>query len=74
MAVKKYRSVEDMEDLFWATPGTLQHRQAVRLVIEHISFLASTSDLPRGVFKFRSVEEAEASRQTWERKQARGQQ
>jgi hypothetical protein len=67
MPVRKYRSVEDMEDTFWIPPGTPAHRQAVQRVIASVSFFAGQRNLPHGVFKFRSVDEASLQREAWER-------
>ena len=67
MPVRRYRSVEEMEDTFWITPGTLPYRRAVQWVIECVSFFSTEKNLPRGVFKFRSIEEASAQREVWER-------
>lgn len=68
MPVKKYRSVEDMEDRFWVQPGTPEHHNAVRRVMEVAALLGAQRHAPRGVFKYRSIEEANAHRETWERR------
>ena len=67
MPVKKYRSVEEMEDASWTAPGTAEHSRAIQRVIELVTFFASKKRLPPGVFKFRSVEEASAQREAWDR-------
>ena len=66
MSVRKYRSVEDMEDMFWTVPGTPSHRRAVQQVIESVSFFLSERRPPSGLFKFRSIEQASAQREKWE--------
>jgi hypothetical protein len=70
MPVRKYRSVEDMEDRFWVPPGTPAHRNAVRRVLDGVSFLAPRRRLPPGVFRFRSLEAARTQREEWERGEA----
>lgn len=67
MPVRKYRSVEDMEDRFWIPPGTPEHRSAVQRVLDGVSFIAPRRHLPRGVFKFRSLDAAQMQRDEWER-------
>ena len=67
MPVRKYRSVEEMEERLWHTPGSPEHRRALQRVAEIVSFFVPRRNLPRGVFKFRSIEEASAQREAWER-------
>lgn len=67
MPVRKYRSVEEMEDTFWVPPGTPEHDRAIRLVLEIAAFIAPRRLLPRGVFRFRSLEESQACQDVWER-------
>jgi hypothetical protein len=66
MPVRKYRSVEDMS-VSWMTPGSDEYRRAVRAVLELVSMFAPKRALPPGVFKYRTVEEADADRERWER-------
>jgi hypothetical protein len=67
MPVRKYRSVEEMEELSWTEPGTPEHSRAIRTVIELVNFFSAHRRLPPGVFKFRSADEARAQREAWER-------
>ena len=67
MPVRKYRSVEDMEDRLWVPPGTPEHHNAVRRVLEYAALSGGQRNAPHGVFKYRSIEEASAQRETWER-------
>ena len=70
MPVRKYRSVEEMsemEDSFWVPPGTPEHIAAVRRVLEYAALFGTWKNNPRGVFKYRSMEEAQAQREEWER-------
>jgi hypothetical protein len=71
LPVKKYRSVEDMEDRSWVQPGTPEHRAAVRRVLEVASLFGVQRCAPRGVFKYASIEEAGAQREAWERLSAK---
>jgi hypothetical protein len=71
MPVSRYRSVADMPRPEPATSSEL----AVRIrVLWNRAFLLSRPSFPRGVARFRSVEEANAAREraTLERMQARG--
>ena len=66
MPVRRYRSIDDMEDTFWVPPGTPQHHEAVRLVLESAAFIAPQRRVPGGVFKFKSFEDALAQQDAWE--------
>ena len=66
MPVRKYRSIEEMEDVLWTEPGSPEHGRAIQAVIELVNFFASKKQLPPGVFKFRSIEEASAQREAWD--------
>ena len=66
MPVQKFRSLEDME-ISWVKPGTLEHSRSIRAVIALVSMFAPKRRLPPGVFKYRSVQEADAQRESWER-------
>jgi hypothetical protein len=65
MPVRKYRSVQNMEDTFWIQPGTPEHHKAILRVIESAAFFAKGKSLPHGVFKFSSIEESAAQVETW---------
>jgi len=66
MPVRKYRSIEDMEDMLWTTLGTPSHRRAIQLVFESVSFFMFEKRLPCGIFKFHSIEQASSQREKWE--------
>lgn len=66
VSVRKYRSVEDMMDVTWAEPGTEEHHRSVAAVIRLVSLFAPKRTLPPGVFRYRSVEEAQSERERWE--------
>jgi hypothetical protein len=65
MPVKKYRDVSEMEDV-WYEPGDPRLFSAMRLVWK----LAAQTTKPRfppGVYKHRSIEEANELREEWDR-------
>lgn len=66
MPVKKYRDVSEMEGNVWFEPGSQRLFDAMRAVWT----LAAQSTKPRfppGVYKHRSIEDANAQRQAWDR-------
>lgn len=66
MPVKKYRDVSEMEGNAWRKPGTPALFDAIRAVWA----LAAQSTQPRfppGVYKHRSIEEANALQRAWDR-------
>lgn len=65
MPVQKYRSVEEME-VSWVAPGTDEHHRAVEAVLRLVALFAPKRALPPGVFKYRTVEEANTERERWE--------
>ena len=72
MPVIKYRSIQEMsekEDSFWIPPETPEHHAAIHRVLNVASLFGIGKKLPRGVFKFRSVVEADALREKWERRE-----
>ena len=65
MGVKKFRDVSEMEGNTWYEPGDPRLFEAIRAVWD---FAARTTQprFPPGVYKHRSIEEAEALRETWD--------
>jgi hypothetical protein len=65
MPVKKFRDLQAMEDSLWREPGDPALWRAIARVW---SFAARTvpRHFPPGVFKHRSIEEAERLRDQWE--------
>jgi hypothetical protein len=68
MPIKKFRNLEEMnaaEDSLWHEPGTPALWQAIRRVW---SFAARTCPrrFPPGVYKHRSLEDAQRQREIWE--------
>jgi hypothetical protein len=61
MPVQKFRSIEDMPPVYWCNSGKEEClRRIAKLWARSSAFSARI--YPRGVFKFRSIEEAQAAR------------
>lgn len=69
MPIRKFRSLEEME-VSWLRPGTPEHSRSIQAVLALVSMFAPKRRLPPGVFKYRSVQEADAQREFWERQKA----
>lgn len=65
MPVQKFRSVEEMPQSRRTQPGSPQHQQRFRAVLLSAQRLAS--NFPPGVFKYPSIEAANADREAWAR-------
>lgn len=65
MPVKKFRSVEEMDDDIWREPGSPELFRAIREVWEFAERTIQPR-FPPGVHKHRSWEEMEAQRERWE--------
>jgi hypothetical protein len=65
MPVQKFRSIEEARKALRVEPATLDHARAVRSVFGIASLLGPARRLPPGVYKFRSVEEAQRQRRVW---------
>jgi len=65
MPVRKIRDLQEMEDSLWREPGSPELLQAINAVLR---FAARTfpRHFPPGVYKYRSIEEAERQREIWE--------
>jgi hypothetical protein len=66
MPVQRFRSLEEME-IPLVKPGSPEHSRSIRTVMALVSMFAPKRRLPPGVFKYRSVQEADAQRESWER-------
>ncbi len=66
MPVRKFRSIEEMNGNTWRSPGDSGLHQAIR---ETWEFAQKTLQprFPPGVYKHRSIEDAEKFRESWER-------
>jgi hypothetical protein len=65
MPVRKFRSVEEMEQGKWIPPGSEEFSRAVRAVFWIAATFSPLRKVPPGVHKFRSIEEAQARKKTW---------
>ena len=65
MPVFKYRRVEDMPQDHWLRPGDPAIPHKIRLLWGWAG-LVGPLHIPRGVHKFRSIEEMDAARDRWE--------
>ena len=66
MPVKKFRDVSEMEGNTWLDPGDPRLFDAMKAVWR-LAALSATARFPPGVYKHRSIEAANAQRQTWDR-------
>jgi hypothetical protein len=64
MAVKKYRDVSEIEDIAYES-GSSRLYEVIRYVWG-LSDMVCPQRFPSGVFKHRSIEDAEALREQWE--------
>jgi hypothetical protein len=64
MPVKKYRDVSEIEEPIYE-PGSRRLFEVIRHVWE-LSDLIAPLRFPSGVFKHRTIEDAEALRERWE--------
>jgi hypothetical protein len=64
MPVKKFRDISEMGDT-WLPPGSPELMQAIRNVWDLANQLCPKR-FPAGVYKHRSIEDAEALRERWE--------
>jgi hypothetical protein len=65
MPLRKFRSLQEMEDALWREPGDPALAQAIKRVWD---FAARTVPrrFPPGVHRHRSIDEAQALRDQWE--------
>jgi hypothetical protein len=65
MPVKKFRNLQDMEDSLWREPGDPELSRAIDRAW---NFAARTCPrrFPPGVYRYRTMEEAEHRRDLWE--------
>ena len=67
MPIQKFRSLADARKALHFRAGTPEHFRAVRSVFWLAARLAPQRSYPPGVYKFRSIEEAQAQRKLWDR-------
>lgn len=65
MPLRKFHSLQEMEDSLWREPGDPQLLRAIRSVWD---FAARTcpKHFPPGVYRHRTLEDAERQRDHWE--------
>jgi hypothetical protein len=64
MPIKKFRDISEMSDT-WLEPGSAELARAIHNVWDLANQLCPRH-FPPGVFKHRSIEDAEALREEWE--------
>lgn len=66
MPVRKFRGPEEMEAVLWRPPG---HPDLLRAIASVWSFARTTCPrrFPPGVYRHRTIEEAQNLRERWER-------
>lgn len=67
MPVQRFRTHEEARRALWIAPGDPRIPRKLQGWLELWVHLYPL-DRPRGVFKFRSIEEANASRKSWKRR------
>ncbi len=65
MPVFRFKTHEDAQRSLWKKPGDPVIGPTLRALWSLSAALAGDLAPPRGVFKFRSIEEANAHRETW---------
>ena len=68
MPVFRYKTHEDAQRALWRKPGDPQIGPTLRALWSLSFGLVGDCKPSRGVFKFRSIEEANAHRKAWEQK------
>lgn len=66
MPVFRFKTHEDAQRTLWHRPGDPLIGPTLRALWSLSSALAGDCVPPRGVFKFRSIEEANSHRRSWE--------
>jgi hypothetical protein len=70
MPLRRFRSLEEMEDSLWRSPGDPELWRAIERVWDFAERTCPRR-LPPGVHKHRSLDEAQALRHEWEEKDFR---
>lgn len=65
MPIRKFRTLEEAEQALWRKPFDPVNLRITASVTTTAMKLAGVS-LPKGVFKYRSLEEADRERERWE--------
>jgi len=67
MPIRKFRTLDDAGHPERLQPGTEKFSRALRGVFRLMARFAPAQRFPPGVFKFRSIEQAQAQRKAWTR-------
>ena len=65
MPIRKFRSVEEMNQPRWREPGDPELLDAIRYLWE-LAQMGAAPRFPPGVYKHSSIEEAQLLRQEWQ--------
>jgi hypothetical protein len=71
MPVRKFRSVEEMSQPVWRTPGDPALFRAIAALWQ-LGVRTSTRHYPRGVHKHRSIDEMQQLQETWTKTMSNG--
>ena len=71
MPVQRFRTLEEARRALWLKPGDPQLERTVEWVWALSTDLMGGCPQPRGVRKFRTLEEANADRKRWETERSR---
>jgi len=71
MTVSRYRTLEDARRALWLQPGDPRLLRTIQWVWAFAAELAGQLPQPRGLRKFRTLEEANADRKHWENQNSR---
>ncbi len=71
MPIQRFRTLEDARRALWLKPGDPRLVRAIRWVWALSTELVGHYPPPRGVRKFRTLEEANADRKHWETERSR---
>lgn len=66
MPVYRYKTHEEAHRALWLEPGDPRIFRRLRALLQLTNWLVGEYIPPRGVFKFRTIEEANAHREAWE--------
>ena len=71
MPVQRFRTLDDARRALWLKPGDPKLERAVKWVWALSAELTAPYVQPRGVRKYRTIEEANADRKQWEGERSR---
>ena len=68
MPIRKFHSLEEARRALWVRPGTPEHSRALRSVFWLAARFCPAPQVPPGVFKYRTLEEAQAHKKCFQGK------